>query len=607
MTREEFETESLTYFKRNYMDQNNDQIIEPIVINENENIVKLLGKLCDSLNQGSSELYLICKYNPSHHFEFFKYTCLKKKLQDGDCYFAYMKKQNVFLIIQTAKGLKNPKDELDDSFINAALFYQMNKELLEGSNACIMAFVAAPDIKEKDFASPEDIAENHIDTNLFLFFEKTSDEKEFVKFLSEKIEAVKRFRKTQESNDSNIFIDMCSRVLAYLAIVKDYLPIFLRDDDRSSHVESRYLVLYKKQRETLDTPRTHIIITGHNGSGKTMLAMLKLERTLEESNESSIIYYISHNPLSIIDSYMKNFSSPKISRKIINVLNLKKRLSDALKELRKQHLGQKLHVIVDEYDGEELTEEEAGEIKNLLDNDFKECMFVLIPHTMKAIRKKNNIECKTHCLKETGLDIYKLPYTMRTTVHINELIKVAEEMVSREERKLYLGKELDGTFSSNTEERESDVNEIISAQSKNDNIEKRTQHTVSDNRSDWDKESSDRSDLNKESEDLSDLNEDETISCEPDLDEALRIVKRYWYFRSNFNVKFIFGNKSILGHSIGHEKPVLKKFIKSNDLKKNAFAWFFLCTEIRKKKGGDLFFVCVTGYRYGFLKHRDFL
>ena len=129
---------------------------------------------------------------------------------------------------------------------------------------------------------------------------------------------------------------------------------------------------------------------------------------------------------------------------------------------------------------------------------------------------------------------------------------------------------------------------------------------MSDNRSDWDTESSDRSDLNKQSEHLSDLNENETISCEPDLDEALKIGKRHWYFRSNFNVKFIFGNKSTLGHSIDHEKQALKMFIKSSDLKKNAFAWFLLCKEIRKKKGDDLFFVCVTRYRYGFLKHRDF-
>ena len=85
-----------------------------------------------------------------------------------------------------------------------------------------------------------------------------------------------------------------------------------------------------------------------------------------------------------------------------------------------------MHVVVDEYDEEELTVEEAREIKSLLDNDFKECMFVLIPHTMKAIRLKNNIEYKTHLFEETGLDIYDLPYTMRTTVHINELIKVAE-------------------------------------------------------------------------------------------------------------------------------------------------------------------------------------
>ena len=106
--------------------------------------------------------------------------------------------------------------------------------------------------------------------------------------------------------------------------------------------------------------------------------------------------------------------------------------------------------------------EEAREIKNLLDNDFKECMFVLIPHTMKAIRRKNNIEYKTHLFEETGLDIYNLSSTMRTTVSINKLIKIAEEMVSREERKLNLGKELHIPFSSNTEERESDMNEILS-------------------------------------------------------------------------------------------------------------------------------------------------
>ena len=103
-----------------------------------------------------------------------------------------------------------------------------------------------PDIKRKDLASREDIAENHIDTNPFLFFEETSDEKEFVKFLRERIEFVKSFMDKRESNDSNIFRVMCSRVLAYLAIVKYDLRIFLRGDDRSSHVKSRSLVLYKK-------------------------------------------------------------------------------------------------------------------------------------------------------------------------------------------------------------------------------------------------------------------------------------------------------------------------------------------------------------------------
>ena len=96
------------------------------------------------------------------------------------------------------------------------------------------------------------------------------------------------------------------------------------------------VLFYTKSSRKLLTQQKHILITGHYGSGKTMLAMLKLERTLDEPNESSIIYYISHNPLCIIDSYIKNFSPPKISRKNINVLNLKKRLSDALKELRKQ-------------------------------------------------------------------------------------------------------------------------------------------------------------------------------------------------------------------------------------------------------------------------------
>ena len=105
--------------------------------------------------------------------------------------------------------------------------------------------------------------------------------------MSERIEFVKSFRKKQESNDSYIFRDMCSRVLAYLAIVKYDLRIFLSGDDRSSHVESRYLVLYKNQRETLETPQTHIIITSHYGSGKTILALLKLERKLDESNEKN--------------------------------------------------------------------------------------------------------------------------------------------------------------------------------------------------------------------------------------------------------------------------------------------------------------------------------
>ena len=124
------------------------------------------------------------------------------------------------------------------------------------------------------------------------------------------------------------------------------------------------------------------------------------------------------------------------------ILSERASLSDILKKLIKDQQPSKdvhIHVVVDEYNGEDLNREEAEELKKVLNADNMEnSNIMIIAQTMEYRRKVNNIEEEKYNYKCTGIrEQFTLHNTMRTTTRINDLVIAAQEVISAKPNMYY--------------------------------------------------------------------------------------------------------------------------------------------------------------------------
>ena len=182
------------------------------------------------------------------------------------------------------------------------------------------------------------------------------------------------------------------------------------------------ILLTPEQIRIVYSPHKHLMIKGCYGSGKSTVGRIKAEMLCRELKQEEALYYVLYDSRSEPVAEMRTIS--KISQ-FCNRYGLK--LNDIISEILKDNqTKQKINMIVDGMDSEDLDEEEAEKVNEAFttNHKLKDSTIFLIFQPLEKERTVSSIGEKkdmVSLLKSVKLE--RLTYIMRTTIEINNLVK----------------------------------------------------------------------------------------------------------------------------------------------------------------------------------------
>ena len=247
---------------------------------------------------------------------------------------------------------------------------------------------------------------------------------------------------TRSKSDRTILFEaVASKIVGYLAhlqykiLKKPVLPV--PEKEPVGNILQAELLLDKYQMEIAYSDEKRILLTGNYGTGKTVVALKKLELLYEDLKEEEVIYYVnfaskSQLHLEIMEKE-KNKTKEKVKvirggTSLSNIVN-SKILPDEEKNNTKN-----IHLIVDEYDSQYLSKKESATLYQILQEQekFKRSTVLIAIQPIEINRteyfitsgqKKEYSEAKHMFGKlKKIMKVFKLRHVMRTTVEINNLI-----------------------------------------------------------------------------------------------------------------------------------------------------------------------------------------
>ena len=155
---------------------------------------------------------------------------------------------------------------------------------------------------------------------------------------------------TNPKIQNKLFDDLAAQILCFMAVQEKGLPTLT--DNISQQFKQTYFLYTPQQMDIHFSNDKHIIIQGSYGSGKSLVGLKKLElisKSLgkDEKININILIYVCHN------SARENLSA--ILEETVN-------LNISALEVAKINF----HLIIEEYDGETLSHDEAGKITKLI-------------------------------------------------------------------------------------------------------------------------------------------------------------------------------------------------------------------------------------------------
>ena len=246
-----------------------------------------------------------------------------------------------------------------------------------------------------------------------------------------------------------LFNDLAAEILCFMAVQKHCKTL---TDDKSQQFKQAYFMYTPQQMDVHFSDAKHIIVQGSYGSGKSILGLKKLELLSKSLGSHEKIIYINFDYQSqlhlLMEKNLKEYA--KIPRKKIKLVNgipdilkspsqsvyvcpnsARENLSAILEKTARLNINDsenpktKYHLIVEEYDGETLTHDEAGKITRLLKSgDLIKSNIMLLAQPLTKMRSWN-IGKKSY-ERETCM-FYELENTFKI-VQLKEVLRCCNEI-----------------------------------------------------------------------------------------------------------------------------------------------------------------------------------
>ena len=251
------------------------------------------------------------------------------------------------------------------------------------------------------------------------------------------------------STRKNVFQAVGSKILGYLAHLQFKMKTFekpvlpVTQNNPSGNIKQAELLLDRYQMEIAYSNEQRILLDGNYGTGKTVVALKKAELLHKNLNEKEVIYYVTFPGKSRLDCWIKqNFKNYEKIRVLRGGSSLSNIVTNEILSKEEKSDTKKIHLIVDEYNLQYLSSSEWENLHEIFTKkeQFKNSSLLIALQPIKIdradhvhfdgkIRKffQNNVLNKL----ENFMRKYNLTYVMRTTVQINNLVKITQSYLSK--------------------------------------------------------------------------------------------------------------------------------------------------------------------------------
>ena len=259
-----------------------------------------------------------------------------------------------------------------------------------------------------------------------------------------------KYLKTRGKNDTTkVFQGVGGKILGYLAhlqfemLEEPVLPV--TENNASGNIEQAELLLDRYQMEIAYSDEKRILLRGAYGTGKTVVALKKLELLCKCLKEKEVIYYINFAGKSRLDCMIKQkFKTNEKVRVLGGGFSLSHIVKKEILPKEEKNDSKNIHVIVDEYNSQFLTPEESKELHQIFakKEQFKNSTLLIalqpikinrtIHYNVTGIMQKRLHEQHEFWPLKKIMTEYQLKYVMRTTTQINTLTEITQDYLSEQ-------------------------------------------------------------------------------------------------------------------------------------------------------------------------------
>ena len=429
-----------------------------------ERVMNTLNAWCKWLSPNDATGLIIRNYDIKNHFGFrqIKEDEIQEKLtfKNSKSMFSFQESDKRFLVfnpslqviiiirlVELLEGeLKLLKKEVDYCIDEVNFLCFLLKDVLENTGVIVTGLVVYLGENAHIQSGCEDCHNIVVPFAIFKSAETFNIFwKHFAKTNSfEDLEIIERKDKT------NSFQSVASKILGYLAHLQfvmfeePMLPV--KKYSATSNIEQAELLLDRYQMEIAYSNDKRLWLQGNYGTGKTIVALKKLELLLKSLKDREVIYYVNYAMKSRLDFVIKQkFKNQENVKAIRGGFSLSTILRTQILPKERDIGTRGIHLIVDEYRSEDLSTDEAKSLGQILREEakFKESTVLIAaqPITIDRVDKfydknvvKKEFSERKHELDKliqiTGMKVRTLNNVMRTTVQINNLIQTTQQYLN---------------------------------------------------------------------------------------------------------------------------------------------------------------------------------
>ena len=277
-----------------------------------------------------------------------------------------------------------------------------------------------------------------------------------------------KYLETRGKNDTTkVFRAVGGKILGYLAhlqfetLEEPVLPV--TENNASGNIEQAELLLDRYQMEIAYSDEKRILLCGDYGTGKTVVALKKLELLCKCLKEKEVIYYINFAGKSRLDCMIKQkFKTNEKVRVLGGGFSLSHIVKKEILPKEEKNDSKNIHVIVDEYNSQFLSPEESKELYQIFakKEQFKNSTLLIALQPIKIDRiihynvtgmmyDRLHEQHEFWPLKQI-MAKYELKYVMRTTIQINTLTEITQDYLSTQSNHYIQSRQSNETSSSHS-------------------------------------------------------------------------------------------------------------------------------------------------------------